>query len=224
MIGTSIGMLRAELIDTRAAIAQEKRRKSPNLGTVHRLERLARKLEDKVEKWAEEQREAATRRRMASDRNRAKKARAVLEAPENVAARVARLAAKTQRERERREGKEKPRTALKRSGPIKPNPTRAAKRLEAQFSIKDGYKKYIKSLPCIRCGVPGPSDPMHILGVDLGGKAEHMLPGCRLCHDWQETHKLAFNEEFERKHGMTALEMALAMRMAYLVEKGLQET
>jgi hypothetical protein len=126
-------------------------------------------------------------------------------------------------------------TGLKRGKPLqqgqkplkqtKPMPTvnraRAAKMREERFSIKDGYRDWICSQPCIRCGRwrPEGGDPMHVKGVDLGGKAEHLLPGCRECHTWQETHKRQFEAEMEQRHGMTALEMAKALRVAYTLDK-----
>lgn len=107
----------------------------------------------------------------------------------------------------------------------KPLPARGpkyAERKEAQFSHADGYSAFIRRQPCIRCGKPGPSECMHIKGVDLGGKAEDMLPACASCHRTgphaQETHKREFDEWFLENLGITAIEMAHAMRAAFLLD------
>lgn len=134
-----------------------------------------------------------------------------------------------QLQRQRQKAREAPSKPLKSRKPLvqaKPlpatNPTRLARLKEAQFSKEDGYWQHLKNLPCVRCGKPGPSDFAHMRGVDLGGTAEDGLPLCRTCHMWQETHKLQFNEEFTQRHGISPLEMAHAMRAAFLLQKGEQ--
>lgn len=129
------------------------------------------------------------------------------------------LATKRAMQRKPPQGPPKPRKPLQAHKPMPAvNPVRKAKMREEQFSIKDGYRAYIVAQPCIRCQAPPPVDPMHVLGVDLGGKAADMLPGCRKCHTWQEVNKKQFEREFEDRYGMHPLEMARAMRAAYLLD------
>lgn len=77
------------------------------------------------------------------------------------------------------------------------NPERAAKRRERDFG--GTYRDYIVSLPCDACGRPGPGDPSHIKSRGAQGRAHHMLPHCRPCHDEYG----AGRETFAAKHGTT---------------------
>lgn len=191
----------------------ERSKRVPNLGALHRLERELRGLDSRIARALAEKQDSMEEKRA--------KARAKLERRRsNPQEEAARLERKAQRLVEKAQAIRAGRP-LKRGKPLPARGPKYAEKREAQFSIKDGYRDYIVGLPCVRCQKPGPGDPMHILGVDLGGKAEHMLPGCRACHTWQETHKKAFEVEFEAKHGLTALEMASALRAAYLLDKGL---
>lgn len=188
---TDIGALRRQLRNTQEQLNLEKARKMPNLGVLHRLERTTRKLQERIDKAWEE----TSRRRIADLRARAE--------------------------------------SLSRRSRIPPvNKVRRAKMREEQFSIKDGYHEHVRKLPCAYCGYWEPEglrDPAHMLGVDLGGKAEHILPLCHFgrpngpqaCpgHVWQETHKLTFDELFEAKTGIKPLEMALAIRTAFLIDR-----
>lgn len=117
-----------------------------------------------------------------------------------------------QQRRAKRQGK-----PMKRSGPLPAtNPERKAKMDELRFSNADGYGKFIKDQPCVWCGAPPPSDRAHILGVDLGGTAEDLLPLCRTCHHWQELHKKAFEVQFTVEYGVPPLDYARQMRIAYI--------
>lgn len=102
------------------------------------------------------------------------------------------------------------------------NQTRAAAAREQYFSVEDGYYDYIVKQPCVRCRKPGPSDPAHMVKRSRGRERsgpETMLPLCRLCHSWQEVNDEQFAEEFEQREGITPLEMARALRAAYLLAK-----
>lgn len=102
------------------------------------------------------------------------------------------------------------------------NKKRAAATREAMFSVADGYHAYIVKLPCVRCGKPGPGDPAHMVKRSRGKERsgpDTMLPLCRTCHMYQEVNDNQFVEEFEQRHGITPLQMARALRAAYLVDK-----
>ena len=50
------------------------------------------------------------------------------------------------------------------------------------------YKEFVQSLPCSRCGRPGPSHAHHLIGIGhMGGQGttagdEYMMPLCAECH------------------------------------------
>lgn len=215
------GLLRA-LRETQATRARMEGKPFPNEGTLYRLRREERALEAKIAKLRQKEQDAHERRRS--------------KAAERVERERRREAAKRDQASAQGTGKGLGRgKPMKRgSGPARQirwntpqaearRKEREAARKEEQFSFEDGYHKWLTGLPCIRCNRPPPSegrhDFMHVLGVDLGGKAEHALPGCRACHTWQEAHKVQFEAEFLAKHGITALEMARAMREAYTLSK-----
>lgn len=188
-----------------------------NVGKLARLQRKVRQLQAKVAKATLDHAEQLERkRRKVLERRPSRMDRA--QANQRKADRLARKVSNL------RSGLPAS-TGLKRGKPLKqgkPLPARGPKyaaRHEAQFSEADGYADHIRAMPCIRCHRPGPSQCMHVKGVDLGGLAADMLPGCAMCHHWQEEHKLQFEAEFLEKHGITALEMANALRAGYLLDK-----
>lgn len=198
-------------------------------------------------KWAAEQvRDAEKRLRTASpadkprlERHRLTMQRTLDRIIEKEANRVAKQAAKRLERQAQPTGKGN--GGLKRSGPLKQgkplpavNAARRAKAREEQFSIADGYHRHTRESPCAYCGrwsADTARDPAHMIGVDLGGKAADVIPLCHFgtdgpnpCpgHVWQETHKKEFDRLFEERHGMPPLDMARALRAAYLLSKGEQ--
>lgn len=53
----------------------------------------------------------------------------------------------------------------------------------------------LKSLPCVQCHAPPPSDPCHAnwaeFGKGMGIKSgdEYTIPLCRPCHDWLDHYR-----------------------------------
>ena len=166
----------------------EARKRQPNPGALQRMARTIRKLEARLLKEREKQAKAIARKK---------------EKPRTPLVTKSVLKSKTQ---------------LQANAPIKPvNRERRAKLREEQFSIADGYHAHIISLPCIRCAKAGPSDPAHMRDRSVGGKADTILPLCRMCHTWQEVNGKAFEQEFHVKHHCSPLAFAAALRYAYLI-------
>lgn len=190
-----IGALMYALRENKKELAKEQGRRIPNEGTIQRLKREVAKIEAKIVKVKEKERQKLERQKA--------KGRKPLKTNKPLKSKGTKLESKVWANAPAKERRKE----------------RGKKRREEQFSIQDGYRAFIVDQPCMRCGKPGPSDPAHMRGVDLGGKADALLPLCRLCHTWQEVHKVQFDEEFEQRHGMAPLEMARAMRDAYPLQK-----
>jgi hypothetical protein len=71
------------------------------------------------------------------------------------------------------------------------------------------YKEWIKTLNCIVCEAPGPSDPHHLIGDGQGIMArtspdELLMPMCRKHHD--QIHELSRHMQYVM-YGFTQEEM-----------------
>lgn len=65
------------------------------------------------------------------------------------------------------------------------------KRLETRAHMRP-YVEFVRALPCICCGAPGPSDAAHMpvgkRGMGLKAPDSSCVPLCRGCHLWFDGH------------------------------------
>lgn len=74
----------------------------------------------------------------------------------------------------------------------------------------DLHKKLIKTLPCITCKRPGPSDPSHLKcgparaerGLGMKATDRRLVPQCRACHDALENTGSKREEEWFAARGV----------------------
>ena len=95
------------------------------------------------------------------------------------------------------------------------------------------HLRWIKTLPCIACGLPDHSDPHHIkpacvwLGKRQSGTHKPddcwVIPLCRQCHDnahdneigfWNHLYETRFNVENEPSMGVTIVNLAPGIKFA----------
>jgi hypothetical protein len=76
---------------------------------------------------------------------------------------------------------------MKRSPIRKRNAKRAREKYERNFGA---WSDSIRKMRCWWCFVPGPSEACHMMPRSRGGDKTMLLPGCRECHDWIDTHPL----------------------------------
>ena len=78
----------------------------------------------------------------------------------------------------------------------------------------DKYLKFVRSLPCVACGIPA-DDAHHIKGRGLGGGVKPTdlmtIPMCRPCHT--KLHDMGFRE-WERRFGNQMLYVLLTIDKA----------
>ena len=74
---------------------------------------------------------------------------------------------------------------------------RTRRKYEEEFGP---HAEYIRTLPCVACHLPGPSDPHHVKSRGAGGKAENnLIPLCRVHHT--EIHQQGV-KTFAKKWGL----------------------
>ena len=84
----------------------------------------------------------------------------------------------------------------------------------------EGYKVFVRSFPCIRCGtVRRLRDAAHIGAHGIGQKASDLdtVPACRPCH--QELHRLG-RVRFEMLHQLDFAQAILALQTMYTARYG----
>lgn len=94
------------------------------------------------------------------------------------------------------------RTPLKRGKPWRPKRKPIARRSKTKVRVDEdlskAFRAWIRSHPCCLCGAR-PVDASHIRNIGMGGTTrlyerdrENVVPHCRLCHGYYESHKAEY--------------------------------
>jgi len=91
-----------------------------------------------------------------------------------------------------------------------------------------GYKSYIKTKPCRKCGKPGPSDPAHesfgmkdIKGAGTKVSDSMLVPLCRECHNMRD-HHITNAHTFWGNELLFVAIGCIKWRDEYLIAKGMK--
>lgn len=104
---------------------------------------------------------------------------------------------------------------MKRGGRVRAvNPKRRKALSEEQFGEK---AVWIRAMPCCVCGYRPPSDPHHVKSRGAGGRAEDVVPLCRLCHDWIHA---SGRYSFERAKGIDLRVIARCLHAEWEANQG----